>query len=184
MEKIETMETFWTRAEGMSEGFLFAMLTDEIVFERWPLAPDEKKAFPEKEGKLLDIRIFNEERELRMFRGDIGGRLRGRMQEETGRTSDTGEDCHMEQAFDTGEDSDTLEYFDEEQYLDIDSACSRELFAREGKVQATGGGRYRLPLAGFENAKIKIRNYLGYYEETGQAYVRDWRLVSLFQEER
>lgn len=139
MEKIGTMEMFWTQAETMWEGFLFAMLTDEVVFERWPLAPDRKEAFRKKEGKLLDIRIFNEQKELRMFRGDMGGTLRGRVREDKERALDKSE------------------YFDEEQYL-------------------------ALPPAGFTDAKIKIRNYLAYYEETGQAYVRDWRLAGLFRE--
>lgn len=139
MEKIDTMEAFWAWAETVPEGFLFAMLTDQVVFERWPLAPDGKEAFRKKEGKLLDIRLFNEQMELRMFRGDMGGTLRGRVREDKER------------------DLDLSEYFDEDQYL-------------------------ALPPAGFANAKIKIRNYLAYYEETGQAYVRDWRLAGLFQE--
>lgn len=165
MEMIETMEAFRALAQEMSEGFLFAMLTDEIVFERWPLEPEEKKSFWEKEGKLLDIRIFNEKKELRMFRGDIGRAFSGRLLEDDGEVLEA-----------------SSEYYDEEQYLDIDSKRSAGLFAREGKVRATGGGCYRLPLSGFENAKVRLRNYLGYYEKTGQAYVKDWRLVKLFQE--
>lgn len=164
--KIETIEAFWQKAEAMTEGFLFAMLTDEIVCESWPLLPEEKEHFREKEEKLLDIRIFNEKKELRMFRGNIGREFFGRMLE------------------DEKENLDETEYFDEEQYLDIDVKRSAGLFCREGKVKATGGGCYRLPLAGFEDAKVELRNYLGYYEETGQAYVKDWRLVKLFQEER
>ena len=164
--KIETIEAFWQQAGAMEEGFLFAMLTDEIVWERWPLSLEEKEAFRKKEGKLLDIRIFNEEKELRMFRGDIGRKFLGRILE------------------DKKDSLDEAECFDEEQYLDIDAKRSESLFFKEGKVKATGGGCYHLPLKRFENAKIKVRNYLGYYEETGQAYVKDWRLVELFQEER
>lgn len=164
--KIETPEAFWQQAETMKGGVVFAMLTDEIVCESWPLPSEEKTGFREKEKKLLDIRIFNEGKELRMFRGNIGREFLGRMRE------------------DDGESMDEAECFDEEQYLDIDTVQSEKLFSGEGKVKATGGGCYRLPLSGYKEVKVKIRNYLGYYEETGQAYVKDWRLVKLFQEER
>lgn len=164
MGKIESMEQFWEYACEMKEGFCFAMLTDEIFWESWPLSPERQKAFRKKEWKLLDIRIFNSEKEMRMFRGDIGRKLQGRSIDDNGKAL-------------TPED-----YFDEEQYLDIDSKRSGDLFLKGQKVMATGGGCYHLPLAVFENAKVSIRNYLGYYEETGQAYVRDWRLMNLFQE--
>lgn len=164
MEKIETMEQFWQCADVMEKGFFFAMLTDEIMWESWPLSSEKRENFRKKEGKLLDIRIFNKEKEVRMFRGDIGRKLQGR-------SIDDGKAI-----------PDRLEYFDEEQYLDIDDKRSEEVFAKEKKVFATGGDCYFLPLPGFVDAKVKLRNYLGYYEETGQVYIRDWRLMDLFQE--
>ena len=164
MEKIETMEQFWSCADGIERGFVFAMLTDEILWERWPLEPDDRKTFQEKEGKLLDVRIYDTESEVRIFRSDVGRKFQGRSLN------------------DRKETSEFQDYFDEEQFLDIDDTRSEEMFAREGKVQATGGGRYHLPLSDFRNAKLQIRNYLGYYEESGQAYVKDWRLRDLFQE--
>lgn len=164
MEKIETMEQFWSCADGIERGFIFAMLTDEILWERWPLEPDRKKFFQEKERKLLDVRVFDREREVRISRSDAGREFQGRSLN------------------DQKETPEFQDYFDEEQFLDIDDKRSEELFAREGKVQATGGGKYRLPLSDFRNAKLQIRNYLGYYEESGQAYVKDWRLRDLFQE--
>lgn len=166
METMENMDAFWKYVEKMTEGIIFAMLTDEIIFEKWPLAPREKEDFREKEHKLLDVRVFNEKKEIRMFRGDIGRKLQGRVQD------------------DEKEAADTIDFFDEEQYLDIDSVRSKELFRIKGKVAATGGGCYRLPLEGYADAKIKIRNYLEYYKPTGQAYIKDWRLVRLFQEGR
>lgn len=165
MERIETMEQFWSCADEI-EGFCFAMLTDEILWESWPLGPEKRKEFHKKEEKLLDVRIFNTEKEVRLCRGDIGRELQGRVID------------------DSKNKPDSEEYFDEEQYLDIDSKRSGDLFAAEQKVLATGGGCYHLPMAKFENAKVSIRNYLGYYEKTGQAYVKDWRLMDLFQEKR
>ncbi len=166
MEKIQTMEKFWLYAAAMKDGFLFAMLTDEIIWKCWPLAEKEKKDFQEKERNLLDIRIFNEKKELHMFRSDVGRAFQGRLLE------------------DAKENFDGQDYFDEEQYLDIDTKRSQELFEKEQKVYATRGGCYSLPLSAFEDAKIQIRNYLGYYEQSGQAYVKDWRLTGLFQEGR
>lgn len=166
MEKIETVEQFWSCADGIEKGFIFAMLTDEILWERWPMEPDERKTFQEKEEKFLDVRIYSQEREVRIFRSDIGRMFQGRSLN------------------DQKEEAEFQDYFDEEQFLDIDDTRSEELFDREGKVQATGGGKYRLPLPDFRNAKLLIRNYLGYYEESGQAYVKDWRLIDVFQERK
>lgn len=164
MEKIETMEQFWSCADEIERGFIFAMLTDEVLWESWPLRPEGRKLFQDKEGKLLDAHVYNSKREVRIFRSDVGREFRGRSLN------------------DEKEAPDKQDYFDEVQYLDIDDKESEKLFASEGTVQATGGGKYHLPLPGFRNAKIRIRNYLGYYEQTGQAYVRDWRLKDLFQE--
>ena len=113
MNKIENMEQFWLCAEEVTEGYVFAMLTDEIVWKHWPMSQEEQKKLQKKEHKLLDIRIFDKQRELRMLRGDIGREFQGRMVEDT-------EAILHEQ-----------EYFDEEQYLDIDDPRSSELFARE-----------------------------------------------------
>lgn len=166
MEKIETMERFWMRAAEIKDGFLFAMLTDEIVWERWPLASDQQQDLQRKERKFLDIRLFNEKQEIHMAWSDAERKFLGRLIEDA------------EEAFDCPD------YFDEEQYLDIDSLRSQELFDREQRVYATGGGCYKLPVSDFHDVKIRIRNYLGYYEESGQAYVKDWRLTGLFQEKR
>lgn len=166
MERIETMEKFWQLADQIKQGFLFAMLTDQIVWKSWPLSDTDRGDVQKRQDKLLDIRVFNCEKEARMFRGHVGGVLKGRL------------------ADDTRELLDWQEYFDEEQYLDIDDVESVDSFQKNNRVKATGGGGYELPLKGFKDAKIRLRNYLGYYEESGQAYVKDWRLMEVFQEER
>lgn len=166
MDKIETMDKFWAQAAQVTEGFLLAMLTDEIIWKRWPLEGEDLKDIRQKEGKILDIRIFDDQRELHMARGDVGRRMQGRI------------------ADDTAGNLEEQDYFDEEQYLDIDTKRSGEHFRQEGKVRATGGGWYELPLSGMEDAKVRIRNYLGYYEDSGQAYVKDWRMAGIFQEKR
>lgn len=154
-----SVNEFLDKAESMTEGFLFAMFTDEIWLEEWPSSEEKKKEFCNKGDLLLEARIFNTAMEMKLFRGDIGKRnFRMRIRD------------------------DSKEYFKEEQYLDIDTVCSEKIF-REGKqVKATGGGVYHLPLSDYNDIKIKIHNYIDYYEETGQAYVSDWRLVEFFQE--
>lgn len=150
-------------AEDIKDGYIFAMYTDTILFEKWPLTDERKEDFRRKEDKLLEARVFSKEKEWRLFRSDIGKKnfiLR------------------------LLEDTENMDYYDEEQYLDIDEKRSGTLFLNEQKVRATGGGIYSLPLFDYRNVKIKIRNYIAYYEETGQAYIRDWRLTDLFQEKR
>ena len=56
------------------------------------------------------------------------------------------------------------------------------MFKAGHMVRATGGGIYHLPLETMNNAKVEIRNYVGYDEETGQAYLKDWRLRRFFVE--
>lgn len=116
------VKRFLNAVKSMTDPFLFAMFTDEIWFENWPLSEERKKEFCEKESLLLEARVFNKEKEIKLFRTDIGKVFRMR------------------------ERDDSKEYFEEEQYLVSDE-------------------------------KIVLHNYIDYYEETGQAYVSDWRLV-------
>ncbi len=158
MEYIKLLE----HEKIVKEGFLFAMFTDHIDLKNWPVTVEEQTAFDDKKDKLLDVRIFDETKEIRMFRGDVGKK------EFFYRVID--------------DEQQKREYFDEEQYLDIDDQRSEKEFEKNRHVFATGGGRYPLPLSDYRNVKVCIRNYIAYYEETGQAYVRDWRLAGLFNE--
>ena len=112
MERIETMEQFWMQGETVEDGFLFAMFTDEIVWESWPLEPERRESLRQRERNLLDIRIFNSAKELRMFRGDVGRDFRGRLAEDT--------EAALEEQ----------DYFDEEQYLDIDGKVQKSCLGR------------------------------------------------------
>lgn len=159
VERQSNVDCFLAAAEKISKGFLFIMFTDEIWVEQLPLEDKKKARMKAKEGVLLEARVFSESREDKLFRGDIGRAFLWR----------------------SIVDSGTQDCFDEEQYLDIDEKRSDELFAKEYKVRATGGGSYHLPLSDYREAKVRIRNYVDYYEETGQAYVKDWRLVEFFQ---
>ena len=47
----------------------------------------------------------------------------------------------------------------------------------KGAVYATGGGKYPFPIEEYNDTKIRIRNYLEEDDDTGELYVKDWRLV-------
>ncbi|MBR5315364.1 MAG: hypothetical protein IKU44_01125 [Firmicutes bacterium] len=150
-----TFETFIAEAKNIENGYVVASLTDAYIVDFWPM---EKDSLDGKEGKILEVRVFNEEKEIKMFRTDISKEFRMRIREDAGETE--------------------TEYFDEEQLLDIDTKKSAKSFAEEHMVYATGGGRYFLPLADMKGAAVKIRYYLDSYKESGQARICDWRLVT------
>ena len=70
--KIKDVEGFLKKAEEMPEGFLFAMFTDKIWVDEWPMKEDKKRKFAEQEELLLEARVFSGGREDKLFRGDIG----------------------------------------------------------------------------------------------------------------
>ena len=134
---------------------VFAMLTDEIIFDNWPV--------PVNEDKLLDIRVFNRNKEVRMFRTSIGKAFSNI------RVADDADEKYKD-------------HIDEWQILDIDTEASKEA---KDKVISTGGGRYTLPKV--ENVcamdksnkpAVKIVKYIA-YTEFGQAYIYDWRLAGI-----
>ena len=153
-----TLNDFLIKAkEEMPEGWIIAALTDEYIVDRWPLASD---VLVGKDSKVLEIRVFGRKGELKTGRSDIG------------------KDFSFREIYDEGEKKDERDHYDEIQYLDIDDKVGVD---DEGKVTATGGGKYKLPLAVIKDAKIRIRYYLGKYEETGQAKIEDWRVVELME---
>lgn len=107
----------------------------------------------------LEIRLFCERGEIKWFRTNIG--------EEKFRKRERLQDTKLQEKID---------YMDQEQYLDIDTKHVKK--QENGyQVQATGGGSYFLPWQECEDATLKIRNYLGYEEDTGRVFVKDWRIV-------
>ncbi len=141
-------------------GYLFAMLTDRIIFQRADAAVSDPEALFK---KGLEIRVFCEKGEAKWFRAGIGGKWRFRKREDGPETME-----------------DTLCWWDETQYLDIDEKRSAKSMAENGFVWATGAGKYPLPLTGgYKNASLRIRNYLEEEPETGALYPADWRLVKI-----
>ena len=119
---------FIQKCDGLKDSYIIAALTDEFIVDRYPL---EKYSLDGKEDKILEIRVFNENEEYKLFRTDIGKT-----------------DFYYRHICDEVE---TRDYFDEVQYLDIDTSIG----ADSGIVTSTGGGKYNLPIANAK--KILIR---------------------------
>ncbi|MBR6769764.1 MAG: hypothetical protein IKM28_00700 [Lachnospiraceae bacterium] len=137
-------------------GYVVASLTDEYIVDTWPMTRNRLEG---KEDKLLEVRVFDTQQEVKLFRTSMGREKAFRLR-------------HI-----IDDEANTKESMDEVQILDIDMKKSKVLFEQSGEVYTTGGGRYYLPLKSMENAKIKIRHYLDRYEASGQARISDWRLV-------
>jgi len=151
-----TWDAFMAEAKNIESGYVVAALTDEYIVDLWPMEHDSLEG---KESRLLEIRVFNEEKEVKLSRTDILKEFRMRIRDDN--TMDPKQD-----------------YYDEVQILDIDTQKSAKHFESTHQVYTTGGGRYFLPLAGMESARVKIRYYLERYEESGQARICDFRLVT------
>ena len=146
----------------VEDGYIIAALTDEYFVGYWPDKGDNEKHNYDNADKVLEIRVFNRDRELKLTRGDISEEFLCRCIDDAN-PSAAGYDLRYEDSY------------DEWQILDIDETKGKDA---KGRVTATGGGKYYLPLGKTENAQILIRYYLGRYKETGQARAEDWRVVT------
>lgn len=143
--------------KSMKDGYLFAILTDRIVFCKTEEEILDKEILFQ---KGIEIRVFNHNGEIKWFRGSIDKDFKSRERMDT-----------------TDVMADTLKWWDEVQYLDIDERKTNSSAREQGYVYATGGGKYPLPIEFYEKKKIKIRNYLQEDPDTGELFVSDWRLV-------
>lgn len=131
-------------------------LENKIIFAIWTDKADFLLNINDlREDKLLELRAFDENSEYRVYRSAI-------------------DNPFFERKID--DRADEQQYFDEEQYIDIDSTRS------EGNVRyTTGGGKFHLPQDSLNVTKIVIRYYYDYDNE-GIASVTDWRIVELKKE--
>ena len=138
--------------KNMAEsGYVVASFTDRYVVDCWPTQE------PMDEKKLLEIRVFNEDMESKLFRSDLGKQFL------------------LHEVNDREEKRD---YMDDWQYLDIDTKKSEESFTKNGRVFTTGGGMYKLPIGKMENAGVLVRSYFEKSKETGMARISGFRLVT------
>lgn len=108
-------------------------------------------------NKLLELRVFDNKREWKLFRSDLGKDFYSRYEDDTGK-------------------KEGVDYFDEIQLLDIDITRSSK---DSRQIYTTAGGRYNLPkdISDLDRAAIRVRHYFGVDNESGQAFIRDYRLV-------
>lgn len=144
--------------------YIFVMTTEEISFRAADSETYDRKELFE---QGLEIRIFDETSEAKWFRASIDCGFSFRLRDDSGMADDS------------------LHVWDESQYLDIDDKKTEKIRAagQEDMVCATGGGKYSLPINGYKNAKIRIRNYLGEEPDTGELYAEDWRLAGFTEGE-
>lgn len=151
-----------TIADNFSDAWILAAMTDEFMVDH--LTPEKSAFIIEKllrsVKKVLEIRIFNAEKEFRLFRSDVGK-----------------DAFALRSIYDTGDMKDLRDHYDEIQYLDIDETQGHT----GGYVYTTGGGRYYLPFGTIHDTKVKIRYYLDRYSKTGQARIADWRVVEFME---
>lgn len=160
----EFIRDFNEAVSRMGHGYVIAMMTD--VFD---IQAVDKETFIREDlyQKALEIRMFNEQMEIKWFRSSVDKELQCREIVDKENTP----------SFTWKGETKSLEYWDEYQYLDIDDSRTRAE-ATENVVYATGGGSYPLPIANYKDVKVKVRNYLSYETETNQAYISDYRFVA------
>lgn len=191
MDEIKDVEALFKKVDSedavnfKEPVYLFAIFTDEIKCEKWPLAETKKNEIVNKKRLLLELRIFNADFEYKLLRGDMG---------ETGFLFRYINDKERDniKIFPKLTDSEAkllyTDFFDEYQYLDIDTDRPGMSKSEGLDVYATGGGLYHLP---FENcnvedlkfAVLKVRHYVARYPKTGKAYVCDWRCLGFGESE-
>ena len=155
--KEEFISGFHQAATRLGRGYVVAMLTDHLYIQELEKEElDREKLY----NKAIEIRMFNEEEEVKWFRG-----------------ADQKLGCR--EINDRENPVDSFSFWDEWQYLDIDDSRSDP---EKGAAYATGGGKYELPLRDYRDIRIKIRNYLDYEEDTMQVYISDWRMVGFSKE--
>lgn len=132
----------------MDDACYTAELTDLYLVGQW----NNRK--PLDENKILEIRVFNKEKEVKLFREDIGSPFRIRS---------------------LGNEGD---FFDELQLLDVDQKETKGT-----EFVTTGGGHYEFPFLNLKIPAVRIRHYMKTYPRSGQVYIFDWRCVD-FEEWR
>ena len=158
LKLITKSESLLGKDSEEEEGYILTMLTDKFDIQ---LLKDENIDRNELFEKGIEIRIFNQKGEVKWFRSSIDKEFR-----------------YRERLMDSSLDE-NADYWDEEQYLDIDEKQTKALRELTGgeDVITTGGGRYHLPCTDYHDIKVKIRNYLEYEKDTMQVYIADWRIV-------
>ena len=144
-----------------------ASLTDRFIIGAWG-DPDSRSLYEEEQlEKILELRIFNTEMEMKLWRGDISEPFQIRILDDRDIISAETPANDVPAA--------QNESFEETQILDIDRARS----SGPDHVRTTGGGIYKLPpqIYQMNNPGLIVRHYFDRYQQTGIAFILDWRCV-------
>jgi hypothetical protein len=145
----------------ISEGYYLALLTDRIECATYDKLVNLDCA------KLLDLRVFNEDYEIRAVRGTLGKDFQIRDSRGYSKLLD---DAHWDEA-----------RF-EDHYLDISGQPKSGESPQDGFIYAaTGGGVYRLPQDNLE--KIRIETLYQEDTETGTYQPFDFRIVGFLPQD-
>lgn len=146
------------------EGYCIIQTTDKYVIDYWN-TNTQTKYFGENDSDLIEARIFNETCEYKLFRAYIGEAYAFRKIVEE----------------DEAEGEKYGDYYDQKQFLDIDSSRSEKKSSPFQSVLPTGSNRaYTLPVKDYnEEAAVTIRYYIDRYKDSGQVRVFDWRVVKI-----
>lgn len=159
-----TIEKTEKALKSIDTGMLYVIVafTDEYLVDKWNKQVQEKVC--SKLALALEIRVFSINKEYKFFRADISKEFVYRELGDATEEDDTTLDK---------ERSNNLDYYDEWQYLDIDTTKG----ILDGEVTTTGGGMYKYLGSDYEHGKVRIRYYFGKYKDTWHARIEDWRVV-------
>lgn len=164
----ERLDEFFEKSKSVEQGYIIALFTDEVYIDDWNAGNMEKikEKLRDRKESLLELRMFNAIKEIKLFRSDINADSEIRM-----RIIDDGNRAYED-------------YYDENQFLDIDTTESHKA-GNIWNIQAIGGGRYNLPesVGGIKDLTLKVRHYISKYKTSGKAYVSDWRCVGFYKDE-
>ncbi len=151
----------------LSQVYYAATLTDEFRLGIWGDEGFIRIGNQEQYSKLLELRVFDKHAELKVWRSDIGSQFQIRIIDDQNASeglSDTDDSGYR-----------MSDFFEEVQLLDIDRQKSKSA----NDVKATGGGAYSLPdhIFAMKNPGLIVRHYFDKYEQSGNAYITDWRCV-------
>lgn len=162
VRQIETLEP-----TQLSQVYYAATLTDEFRLGTWGDEGFIRIGNQEQYSKLLELRIFDKHAELKAWRSDIGNQFQIRIID----------DRIVLDGLSITDDFENRmsDFFEEVQLLDID----RQKSESANDIKATGGGSYSLPdhIFAMKNPGLIVRHYFDKYEQSGNAYITDWRCV-------
>ena len=155
--KINSWEVFIRSAGSYGENALYiAFLTDALQCGKWCDLCEGKETLAFE--KLLDIRVFDRDREFRAWRDNIAEGF----------------------LFRSLDDNYSPLHFDEVHLLDVDTT---RVQSTDGKTtfQTMTGGAYTLPVPPDTN-RVWVRTYFEANRENGIEYPTDWRVIGFLRE--